>query len=76
MMNIIEQIEFHLERLGLSDIDPVNSIAVYEDEPGMVRLADDHGEWIGPASVALERLAAQETLSWEEFWELFHEDYQ
>ena len=72
-MNIIEQIETHLHRLGLRDIDPVNSIAVYEEEPGMVRLADDHGEWIGQASVALERLAAQETLSWEEFWELFHD---
>jgi len=72
-MNILEQIEFHLNRLGLSDLDPVNSISVYEEEPGIVRLADDHGEWIGPASVALERLAAQETLSWEEFWEIFHD---
>lgn len=69
-MNIIET---HLNRLGLRDLDPADSISVYEDEPGMVRLADDHGEWIGPASVALERLAKQETLSWEEFWELFQD---
>ena len=76
MMNIIEQIESHLERLGLRDLGPVDSVSVYEVEPGTVRLADDHGEWIGHAEVALERLAAQKTLSWEEFWELFHEDYQ
>ena len=72
-MNIIEQIETHLHSLGLRDCGPVDSVAVYEVEPGMVRIADDHGEWIGPASVASERLAAQETLSWEEFWELFRD---
>ena len=80
MMDIIEQIESHLERLGLTyeNLGPVSSIVVHEveDKPGMIRLCDDHGEWIGPAELALEKLVAQESLTWEEFWELFHEDYQ
>lgn len=72
-MNTIEQIKAHLNRLGLLDCGPVDSIVVYEVEQGIVRIADDHGEWVGPASVALELLAEQETLSWEEFWELFQD---
>lgn len=72
-INIIDQIETHLHRLGLHDLGPADSVSVYADEPGTVRLADDHGEWIGPAEVALERLAAQKTLSWEEFWEIFRD---
>ena len=67
----VARIRAELERIGVADLGPVDSIVCGVDGAD-VYLADDGGRWDGTAVDALARLAKlPDGSGWEAFWEVF-----
>ncbi|MGG4034190.1 hypothetical protein ABEV74_10905 [Paenibacillus cisolokensis] len=71
---MIEQIKSELVRLGLADNDYSDSIVVYDEGAGVIRLSDGSADWYGRGEVALNALKRHDEMSWEDFWEVFSDD--
>ncbi|SFU94915.1 hypothetical protein [Alicyclobacillus macrosporangiidus] len=75
MAGVEAVIQSELDRVGVSNLGPSDSVVVATAEDGRtVRLYDDAAEWNGSADQALRRLRLlPDGAGWEEFWQTFHD---